>query len=133
MPTLDTAIVYPGQCLLEGTELSEGRGTTRPFELFGAPWLDAAALEAKLTQRALPGCLWRQTSFKPVHRKHAHAICRGLQLHITHRESFRSLTATLAVLQDIMTLHPEAFAWRTRAYEFVAKQQIDGQSIGDKL
>ncbi|MBH23838.1 MAG: hypothetical protein CMH57_05085 [Myxococcales bacterium] len=131
MPTLDTAIVYPGQCLLEGTELSEGRGTTRPFELFGAPWLDAVALEERLTRRALPGCLWRQVSFKPTCRKHAETNCRGLQLHVTHRDAFRSLTASLAILQDILALHPDEFTWRSRAYEFVTDQLAIDLLLGD--
>lgn len=119
MPTLDTAIVYPGMCLLEGTNLSEGRGTTRPFELFGAPWLDAPALLKKLDGRALPGCAWRLAGFRPGFQKHAQRSCRGLQLHVTDRARFRSLTAALALLQDVQALHPDAFAWRTETYEFI--------------
>jgi uncharacterized protein YbbC (DUF1343 family) len=118
MPTLDTATVYPGQCLLEGTEMSEARGTTRPFELFGAPWIDAAALKANLDAAGIAGCAWRLASFKPMFQKHAGKICRGLQLHVTDRDVFRSLDASIAILSACYALFPE-FAWRTRAYEFV--------------
>lgn len=132
MPTLDTAIVYPGMCLLEGTNLSEGRGTTRPFELFGAPWLDANALKSRLEARNLPGCAWRLASFKPMFQKHKDLICRGLQLHVTDRESFRSLSAAIAILQDTMALHPEDFAWRTEAYEFVTDRLAIDLLLGDQ-
>jgi uncharacterized protein YbbC (DUF1343 family) len=131
MPTLDTATVYPGMCLLEGTNLSEGRGTTRPFELFGAPWLDAVALARRLEGRALPGCAWRTVSFKPMFREFAGELCRGLQLHVTDRDRFASLTATLALLQDVMALHPGDFAWRTEAYEFVTDRLAIDLLLGD--
>lgn len=133
MPTLDTATVYPGMCLLEGTNLSEGRGTTRPFELFGAPWLDAVALAQRLEARALPGCAWRVVSFKPMFREFAGELCRGLQLHVTDRERFASLTAAMALLQDVMALHPEDFAWRTQAYEFVTDRLAIDLLLGDPL
>jgi uncharacterized protein YbbC (DUF1343 family) len=133
MPTLDTATVYPGQCLLEGTNLSEGRGTTRPFELFGAPWLDAQALAARLEARQLPGCAWRLASFKPMFQKHAGQICRGLQLHVTDRDHFQSLRTTLAILQDVLALHPEDFSWRAEAYEFVQDRLAIDLLLGDPL
>lgn len=133
MPTLDTATVYPGMCLLEGTNLSEGRGTTRPFELFGAPWLDAVALAQRLEARELPGCAWRVVSFKPMFREFAGELCRGLQLHVTDRERFASLTAAMALLQDVMALHPEDFAWRTQAYEFVTDRLAIDLLLGDPL
>lgn len=132
MPTLDTATVYPGMCLIEGTNLSEGRGTTRPFELFGAPWLDAVELANKLDVRALPGLGVRQASFKPMFQKHALAHCRGLQLHVTDRERFRSLDVALAILQDVRELHDE-FAWREEAYEFVADRLAIDLLLGDPL
>lgn len=119
MPTLETAITYPGQCLIEGTTLSEGRGTTRPFELFGAPGMDAVALKQRLDAYDLPGVAWRAASFKPMFQKHAHTICRGVQLHITDRDTFRSLATTLCILAACREVSPEAWGWREHAYEFV--------------
>src|SRR5262249_33159822 len=89
MPTIDTAFVYPGQCLLEGTNLSEGRGTTRPFELCGAPWLDASALSNRLNQENLPGVVFRTAWFQPTFQKHADQPCAGVQLHILDRRAFQ--------------------------------------------
>jgi uncharacterized protein YbbC (DUF1343 family) len=88
MPTLDTALVYPGQCLLEGTNLSEGRGTTRPFELCGAPWLDAAKLAHRMNDEKLPGVRFRPAWFRPTFQKHAGNDCQGVQLHVTDRQTF---------------------------------------------
>ncbi len=119
MPTLDTATTYPGQCILEGTNLSEGRGTTRPFELFGAPYLEAEALKKRLDAFALDGVAWRAASFKPMFQKHAGQICRGVQLHITDRDAFRSVTTTLCILSACLELAPDDFGWREQAYEFV--------------
>ena len=129
MPTLDTALVYPGQCLLEGTNLSEGRGTTRPFELFGAPWLDVAALVDELPP--LPGLAWRAVLFEPTFQKWAGQACRGLQMHITDRGALRSLSASIILLQTIRELHPDHFEWRREAYEFVADRLAIDLLIGD--
>jgi uncharacterized protein YbbC (DUF1343 family) len=133
MPTLDTATVYPGMCLLEGTNLSEGRGTTRPFELFGAPWLDARALLERLDTYQIPGCAFRLATFKPMFQKHAGQLCKGLQLHVTDRASFRSLTTALILLQETMALHPDEFAWRTQVYEFVQDRLAIDLLLGDGL
>jgi uncharacterized protein YbbC (DUF1343 family) len=133
MPTLDTATVYPGMCLLEGTNLSEGRGTTRPFELFGAPWLDARALLERLETYQIPGCAFRLATFKPMFQKHAGQLCKGLQLHVTDRASFRSLTTALILLQETMALHPDEFAWRTQVYEFVQDRLAIDLLLGDGL
>jgi uncharacterized protein YbbC (DUF1343 family) len=133
MPTLDTATVYPGMCLLEGTNLSEARGTTRPFELFGAPWLDAGALSERLEGRKLPGCTFRRAGFKPMFQKHANEDCRGLQLHVTDRSVFRSLQTALAILQDVRAIHPDEFAWREEVYEFVADRLAIDLLLGDPL
>src|SRR5439155_1005400 len=89
MPTLDTALVYPGQCLLEGTNLSEGRGTTRPFELCGAPWIDARKLAGRLNDEKLPGVHFRPVRFQPTFHKYAGQACGGVQLHVTHRDGFQ--------------------------------------------
>ena len=119
MPTLQTAITYPGQCILEGTNLSEGRGTTRPFELFGAPYLDAQKFKEELDRYNLEGVSFRACSFKPMFQKHAEKVCRGVQLHVTDREVFRSVKTTFCILAAAQKLAPEQFGWREQAYEFV--------------
>jgi uncharacterized protein YbbC (DUF1343 family) len=105
MPTLDTATVYPGQVLLEGTNLSEGRGTTRPFEFFGAPWIDGYALTRDLNALGLPGVKFREVWFTPTFSKFKGERCGGSQLHVTDRESFRSVTTILAILQVVKKLY----------------------------
>jgi uncharacterized protein YbbC (DUF1343 family) len=117
MPTRDTALVYPGMCLVEGTELSEGRGTTRPFELSGAPFVDSQALAEALAD--LPGLVPRPVVFRPTFHKWAGQPCGGVQLHVTDREAFRPYLTGVAFLRAIRARWPERFAWRTRAYEFV--------------
>jgi uncharacterized protein YbbC (DUF1343 family) len=119
MPTLDTAVVYPGQCLLEGTNLSEGRGTTRPFEIFGAPWIDAHVLRAELDAVGLPGVRFRALSFEPTFQKWARTRCSGLQVHVTDRRAFRPLLTSTVVIAAVRRLFGEQFAWRRDAYEFV--------------
>ena len=119
MPTRDTALVYPGMCLVEGTELSEGRGTTRPFELAGAPYLDSESFATVLAGEHLPGCRFRPVVFTPQFQKHAGAACGGVQIHVTDREAFRPYLTGVAWLRAARALAPEAFRWRTRAYEFV--------------
>jgi uncharacterized protein YbbC (DUF1343 family) len=120
MPTLDTAFVYPGQCLLEGTNLSEGRGTTRPFELCGAPWIDARKLCRRLQDEAWPGVLFRPASFKPTFQKFAGQTCAGIQLHVTDRQAFQPVRVGLAVLVAFRDLSGDAFDWRRKTYEFVS-------------
>ncbi|MFL5271185.1 MAG: exo-beta-N-acetylmuramidase NamZ domain-containing protein [Anaeromyxobacteraceae bacterium] len=119
MPTPETALVYPGMCLLEGTNLSEGRGTTRPFELFGAPWLDAAALVATLESERLRGVRFRPVSFVPTFDKHAGARCHGAELFVADREAFQPFRAGVAAIAAARAQDPERFRWRTEAYEFV--------------
>lgn len=120
MPTLDTAAVYPGSCLLEGTNLSEGRGTTRPFELVGAPWIDPGQLAGRLAREDLPGVAFRPTLFVPAFQKHAGTVCGGVQLHVTRRQDFRPVLTGLAVVAAARALDPERFRWRTETYEFVS-------------
>jgi len=117
MPTLDTAVVYPGMCLLEGTELSEGRGTTRPFEIVGAPYIDAHSLAAALHAEGLPGACWRPLYFEPTFQKHARRTCGGVFLHVTDRRAFRSVAAATAVLHHVRRLYPD-FAWKQPPYEY---------------
>ncbi len=116
MPTLDTALVYPGGCLIEGTNLSEGRGTTRPFELWGAPWLDGHRLAAEL---GLPGLHLRPCAFRPTFHKHAGQVCHGCQPHVTDPAAFRPLAAYTALLAAARAQDPDRFTWRTEPYEFV--------------
>ncbi len=118
MPALATAIVYPGMCLLEGTNLSEGRGTTRPFELFGAPFVDARRLADELGRYDLPGVLLRPCAIEPTFHKFAGQSCGALQLHVTDRRAFNAYRTGIAVLVAIRALWPDAFAWRTDEYEF---------------
>ncbi len=111
MPTPDTALVYPGMGLLEGTNVSEGRGTTRPFETFGAPWVDAQALADRLNAQDLPGVIFRPAWFTPTFSKHAGQPCAGVQLHVTDRGAFRPVRTGIAVLKALHDLHPKDFAF----------------------
>lgn len=120
MPTLDTATVYPGACLLEATNLSEGRGTARPFELLGAPWLGAKALCLELSQSPLRGARFRPLVFRPTFHKHLGEDCHGVQIHVTDRSVFSPFFAGLVFLQAARRQHPEKFAWRSDPYEFVS-------------
>jgi uncharacterized protein YbbC (DUF1343 family) len=92
MPTLDTATVYPGMCLFEGTNISEGRGTTRPFEIFGAPFIDAEKLCTELNNQKLPGVFFRANYFQPTFQKFAGQLCGGAQIHVIDRECFPAVS-----------------------------------------
>jgi uncharacterized protein YbbC (DUF1343 family) len=119
MPSLSTAVVYPGQVLLEGTNLSEGRGTTRPFEIWGAPWLDVRALEARLRKRRLSGCTLRPHDFEPAFQKWQGEICGGFQVHVTDARAFRPYRTTLAILREVIAAHGDTFRWKEPPYEYV--------------
>lgn len=116
MPTLDTALVYPGGCLLEGTNLSEGRGTTRPFELWGAPFVDGAALARELS---VEGAHLRALSFEPTFHKHGRTTCGGVQVHVTDARRFRSYAAYLRMIAWVAARAPE-FRFRVEPYEYVS-------------
>jgi len=116
MPTPDTARVYPGGCLVEGTNLSEGRGTTRPFEVVGAPFVDGRALAERVRG---PGVVIRPLTFEATFQKHARARSGGVQVHVTDRAAVRSYELYLRLVAAARALAPEAFRWRTEAYEFV--------------
>ena len=118
MPTLDTAIVYPGLGLFEGTNISEGRGTTRPFELFGAPFIKPMQLKRELESLNLPGVLFRCCTIMPTFHKYQNEICGALQVHILDRETFHAYHTGLALLFALKKLYPEEFKWRTQMYEF---------------
>ena len=122
MPTLETAIVYPGGCLFEGTELSEGRGTTKPFELVGAPYVsyrEAYQIAEALSGEDLPGVSFRPVVFTPQFQKFGKKRCGGVQLHLHDRIAFRPYLTGVAVIRAFRKAFPKAFKWRTRAYEFV--------------
>lgn len=123
MPTLETAIIYPGMCLIEGTNLSEARGTTRPFHLVGAPWLDprqfAEMCRKGALDNGLKGVLFREASFLPQFQKHAGRICGGVELHLTDRDALESVLLGWVVIEAAMRCNREEFAWRTETYEFV--------------
>lgn len=119
MPTPDTARVYPGMCLLEGTNVSEGRGTCRPFEQFGAPWLDARAFVRRLQAEQLPGVAFREVGFIPTFDKYTGEACSGAFMHVTDVEAFRPLRTGVAIVQAARELAPNDFKWRADAYEFV--------------
>jgi uncharacterized protein YbbC (DUF1343 family) len=118
MPALETATVYPGMCLLEGTNLSEGRGTTRPFEIFGAPFVDPDKLISRLTEFRLPGLVFRPLHFLPTFQKHAGTLCGGTQIHVTSRSIFRPFRTTAAILKVIYELYPGKFKWNKPPYEY---------------
>jgi uncharacterized protein YbbC (DUF1343 family) len=119
MPTAQTAMVYPGMCLLEGTNLSEGRGTTRPFEIVGAPFLDGEAWARALIAEELPGVVFRPVHFLPTFQKHAGKDCGGVMLHVTDPRSFLPLRTGVACLLHARRLAGASFKWRTETYEFV--------------
>jgi uncharacterized protein YbbC (DUF1343 family) len=118
MPTLDTARVYPGGCLIEGTNLSEGRGTTRPFEWIGAPYLDAHRYAAALERERLPGVRFRPARFLPTFHKWAGKLCDGVQIHVTDPARFKPFLTGLAEIALARRLAPRGFAWRRPPYEF---------------
>jgi uncharacterized protein YbbC (DUF1343 family) len=134
MPTLDAAIVYPGTVLFEGTMLSEGRGTTRPFELVGAPWIEAERFAREMNDLGLPGAHFRPAMFEPTFQKHAKTACGGCQIHVTDRAAFRPVLTGAALIQTFRRLNPEKFAWRQPPYEYEhEKLPIDILAGSDQL
>lgn len=119
MPTLDTATVYPGQVYFEGTNLSEGRGTTRPFELFGAPWVDGHELTKRLNGLGLPGVIFREAWFTPVFSKFEGQLCGGCQIHVTDRNAFRSFAAALHIIKTVRDMYPDKFAFHADYFDKV--------------
>lgn len=118
MPTVDTAVVYPGGCLIEGTNLSEGRGTTRPFHLVGAPWIDPWALASEMNRARLPGVAFRACYFTPTFQKHANALCGGVEVHVTDRARVDAFFTYLVLIQRAREQNKRKFQWRDPPYEY---------------
>ncbi|MGO9378161.1 MAG: exo-beta-N-acetylmuramidase NamZ domain-containing protein [Dissulfurispiraceae bacterium] len=122
IPTLDTALVYPGMCLLEGTLLSEGRGTTRPFEIFGAPFIDPDKLVERLNEYKLRGAVFRPLYFQPMFQKHVGEVCGGAQIHLADRTAYRPFKTGVAVLKAVHDLYPLRPLWKSPPYEYEAEK-----------
>jgi uncharacterized protein YbbC (DUF1343 family) len=123
IPTVDSTVVYPGTVLFEGTNVSEGRGTTRPFELVGAPWMVAEHLADAMTRLELPGVRFRPALFEPTFHKHAKTSCGGCQIHVLNRETFRAVETGVALLGAFRAGDPGRFQWREPPYEYEHKKQ----------
>lgn len=132
MPSFHAALVYPGQVLWEGTNVSEGRGTTLPFELFGAPFLDHRAVLDALKEIDLPGCILRPLRFEPTSGKWMGQACSGFQIHVTDPLAFRPYRTSLALLQALHSLYPERFAYKTPPYEYEFERLPMDLIIGDR-
>jgi uncharacterized protein YbbC (DUF1343 family) len=118
IPTLDSCIVYPGTVLFEGTNVSEGRGTTKPFELLGAPWVDAERFADGLNALGMPGAHFRPSVIEPTFHKHAKVSCGGCQIHVLDRRTFRPVEAGVALLAAFRAADPDRFLWRDPPYEY---------------
>jgi uncharacterized protein YbbC (DUF1343 family) len=134
IPTLDTAIVYPGGVLFEGTRLSEGRGTTRPFEIIGAPEIDGERFADAMNRRRLPGVYFRPVVFEPTFHKHAHQPSGGCQVHVTDRGAYRSQRVAVEMLEEVHKEAPGQTLWRDPPYEYeMVKPPIDILYGSDRL
>ena len=111
MPTYETALAYEGTCLIEGTNVSEGRGTTKPFEMIGAPWLDNGALVRRMQSHGFRGVYFRTVFFEPVFGKYAGSLCRGIQLHVTEPQTFDGFSVGVALIRELRSLHTDEFAF----------------------
>lgn len=118
MPLPETAQVYPGMCLLEATNLSEGRGTTRPFEIFGAPFVNGWKLAGELQEQRLPGVFFRPLEFQPTFQKHAGKVCGGCFIHVIDRQAFKPFLTAIAILRETYRLYPGDFKWKEPPYEY---------------
>jgi uncharacterized protein YbbC (DUF1343 family) len=118
LPTLESAIVYPGAVLLEGTLMSEGRGTTRPFEMIGAPYIQSSLYADRLNSLQLPGVWFRPTHFQPTFQKWAGQMCGGVQVHIKDRNAFEPYLTGIAAISIAHELYPDSFQWRQPPYEY---------------
>lgn len=119
IPTVDATVVYPGAVMIEGTNISEGRGTTRPFEMIGAAFIDPHELVAELEKDELPGAVFRPLHFQPTFHKFGGEICGGIQIHVTDRDHFKPVATGVAIITAIRRLYPARFAWKQPPYEYV--------------
>jgi uncharacterized protein YbbC (DUF1343 family) len=147
IPTFDTTTVYPGAVLFEGTNVSEGRGTTRPFELIGAPWVIAERFADAMNRRDLPGVWFRPALFEPTFHKHAKQGCAGCQIHVRDRWTFRPVEVGVALIEAFRSASPAQFAWKPPPYEYefdkmpidclagssVLREQIEGGLSADEI
>jgi len=139
MPSLATATVYPGQVFLEGTNISEGRGTTQPFEVFGAPWIDGFELTRRLRNLRLPGILFREVFFTPSFSKYRGQFCSGAQLHITNRKIYRPVETALHIIQTAREIYPEKFVFHENYFDriignFRVREELQkGRAVNDLL
>jgi uncharacterized protein YbbC (DUF1343 family) len=134
IPTLETTVVYPGAVLFEGTDLSEGRGTTRPFEFVGAPWIDGERFADAMNARNIPGAYFRAAFFEPTFHKHARALCGGCQIHVTDRKALRSMRVAVEMLDEFRREAPKQKLWRDPPYEYEhVKPPIDILYGSDRL
>ncbi|MGP4073281.1 exo-beta-N-acetylmuramidase NamZ family protein [Piscibacillus sp. B03] len=143
MPTNDTALVYPGAALIEGTNVSEARGTTKPFQLIGAPFIDADELATHLNEQNIPGVTFRAASFTPMFSKHAGDLSHGVEIHVTHKQSFAPVKTGLHIVKAIHDLYPEDFQFRAEnsagisffdnliGNDWVREAIENGQSVGE--
>ncbi len=132
LPTPESTLVYPGQVLLEGTNVSEGRGTTQPFELFGAPFMDVQKILGTLKKAKIPGVIFRPTVFEPTSNKWQQTACNGFQIHVTDPRQYRPYSTTLHLLQAVMIHHREQFEWKTPPYEYEFERMPIDLIIGDR-
>ena len=134
MPTLDSATVFPGTVHFEGTQMSEGRGTTKPFELIGAPYIDPDDYADQLTSLGLPGVVFRACAFQPTFQKHAKVTCGGVQIHVVDRKRFDSVLAGIAMVKVAHDMYRDDFRWKEDPYEYVFdKNPFDVISGTDKI
>ena len=132
LPTPATAMVYPGQVLWEGTNVSEGRGTAQPFELCGAPYIDIKKVSAVLKSDSLPGAILRPMAFEPTSNKWARTLCQGFQIHITDPYKFKPYMTTLKLIQAVRFHHRDRFEWKSGPYEYEFDRNPIDLIIGDK-
>jgi uncharacterized protein YbbC (DUF1343 family) len=119
MPTVDTAVVYPGSVMFEGTNVSEGRGTTRPFEIIGAPYIDPRELIDELEKDNLPGIVFRPLHFEPTFHKYSGELSGGIQIHVIDHNAFKPVITGVAIIGAIRRLYPDPFEWKQPPYEYV--------------
>jgi uncharacterized protein YbbC (DUF1343 family) len=120
MPTAETALIYPGTCLIEGVNLSVGRGTAKPFEWLGAPWVDGVALAERLNRAQTPGVRWRAIAFTPYSGPYAGSVCQGVQPHIIDADTLQPVLAGVALLTALLQLHADCLVWNTAHFDRLA-------------